>query len=156
MGHYTSIRFKGYVKPEYRKDFYNIAISGEWENSNVKQFKKFGEKYESASFIPRGICYVDDWFEQPYEPDHKPIDGFERSYNVETGYWTFLCSLKNYDNTVDVFQKLIPLFIEKIDYFECHIDIFESSNLYTLNEKGDDLIISGLKNYNRYRGVFDD
>ena len=60
MGMYTGIRFKGYVKPEFRKNFKNIALNGEWDESNDEKFKEFG-KLGRASFIPCGmLCYMPD------------------------------------------------------------------------------------------------
>ena len=39
MGVYTGIRFKGYVKSNFRDDFEKIALNGEWENSNIFPLK---------------------------------------------------------------------------------------------------------------------
>jgi hypothetical protein len=45
-------------------------------------------------------------------------DGFERSYNEETGYWAFQCSLKNYGCEIEQFFELLPYFIESIEHLE--------------------------------------
>lgn len=39
MGMYTGLRFKGIVKEKFRKDFEDIALYGDWENSNNKVFR---------------------------------------------------------------------------------------------------------------------
>lgn len=88
MGMYTGIRFKGYVKPEFRADFASIALNGEWEKSHDPVLKEFGE-IGRASFIPCGaLAYMPD----SWESGDEATDGFERTWDPETGYWTFQCS----------------------------------------------------------------
>jgi len=75
MANSTSIRFKGYVKPKFRKDFSLIALTGDWKDSNVEAFKKFEELFSRASFIPCGTCYDSDW-----ERIGSVSTGFEKNY----------------------------------------------------------------------------
>ena len=135
MGMYTGIRFKGYVKPEFRKEMSVIALSGYWNESNVPEFEKFGEIGRS-SFIPCGaLAYMpDEWEAEPYNKygDGTPTDGFERTYNEETGYWTFQCSLKNYQSEIESFFDLIPFFIEKIEHLEYFYEEWDWSSRYDL------------------------
>jgi len=138
MANSTNIRFKGYVKPKFRKDFSLIALTGDWKDSNVEAFKKFGELFSRASMIPCGIGYDSDW-----ERIGGDSISFENSYNEETGHYIFQCSLIYYDDTVGAFMELVPYFIEKIEHFECFDDSFESSWLYDLNAEGNDLRIVG-------------
>lgn len=122
MGMYTGLRFKGTVKEKFRNEFESIALSGDWKKSEDEVFKEFGNVLR-AGFIPCGaLAYMpDEWETSP--PRNKygggvPTDGFDRTYNKETGRWTFQCSLKNYNNTIEEFFKIVPYFIEKIEHAE--------------------------------------
>lgn len=143
MGMYTGIRFKGYVKPEFRQDFEDIALNGEWEESNIKEFREFGKKFGRASFIPCGsLSYMpDEWesFNDGFEKYSNlwwasavATDGFERTYDKETGYWAFQCSLKNYEDEIENWFELVPLFIERIDHLEYFYEEWEYSRRYDL------------------------
>ena len=76
------------------------------------------DKYEKYSF---------EWFNNT-----KAADGFERTYNKETGYWTFQCSLKNYESEIENWFELLPLFVEKIDHLEYFYEEDEYSSKYDL------------------------
>src|SRR5690554_2640406 len=112
MGMYTGIRCKVIIKPEYREEFENLSsIHYEWEESSREFLKEYG-KYNRAAFIPRGsLSYMpDEWEDVPKKEDGTndwmnavATDGFERSYDLETGLWTFQCSLKNYESTIQYF-----------------------------------------------------
>lgn len=135
MGMYTGIRFKGYVKPEFRKEMSNIALTGDWNESTVPEFAEFG-KIRRSSFIPCGaLAYMpDEWEQAPYNEYHDgvPTDGFDRTYDEETGYWTFQCSLKNYEDEIESFFELIPFFIEKIEHLEYFYEEWDWSSRYDL------------------------
>ncbi|MGJ0846499.1 hypothetical protein ACR77J_07415 [Tissierella praeacuta] len=143
MGMYTGIRFKGYVKPEFRQDFEDIALNGEWEESNIKEFREFGDRFDRASSIPCGsLSYMPDeweWYNDKFKEyssewfdSAEATDGFERTYNKDTGYWTFQCSLKNYESEIENWFKLIPLFIEKIEHLEYFYEEWEYSSRYDI------------------------
>ena len=121
MGMYTGLRFKGIVKEEFRNEFEGIALEGNWEESNNDVFKQFGS-VSRASFIPCGaLAYMpDEWETEPFDEyyDGTPTDGFDRTYDKETGRWTFQCSLKNYNNTIEEFFEIVPYFIEEIEHAE--------------------------------------
>lgn len=121
MGMYTGLRFKGIVKEEFRNEFENIALSGDWEESENEVFKEFSN-VSRAVFIPCGaLAYMpDEWETAPYNEygDGVPTDGFDRTYDKETGRWTFQCSLKNYNNTIEEFFEIVPYFIEEIEHAE--------------------------------------
>lgn len=145
MGMYTGIRFKGFVKPEFRETMKEIAMEGNWDESEVKEFAKFGLLMRS-SFIPcGGLSYMPDEWETDYinEKGEREIsfgsyykqadtDGFERTYNEETGYWAFQCSLKNYESEIETFFNLIPFFIEKIEHLEYFYEEWDWSTRYDL------------------------
>jgi hypothetical protein len=119
MGMYTGLRFKGIVKKEFRKDFKDIAMNGEWGNSKDIRFADFG-KVSRASFIPCGaLAYMPNEWEN--------TDGFERTYNEESGFWSFQCSLKNYNDTIEEFLALVPYFIESVE----HCEVFYEEWIYS-------------------------
>lgn len=135
MGMYTGIRFKGFVKPELRKAMETIAMDGSWDESDISEFKEFGHIGRS-SFIPCGsLAYMpDEWEAEPYDKYGcgTPTDGFERTYDEETGYWAFQCSLKNYESEIESFFDLIPFFIEKIEHLEYFYEEWDYSTKYEL------------------------
>ena len=136
MGMYTGLRFKGTVKEEFRKDFEPIALGGEWINSDDPKFKAFGTKIPRALMIPIGsLAYMPAcWEEAPYDKYHEgvPTDGFDRSYDPETGYWSFQCSLKNYDDTIKAFLELVPYFMESVEHAEVYYEEWVYSTSYII------------------------
>lgn len=153
MGMYTGIRFKGIVKEEFRDKFEDIAMSGEWNESDVPEFKKFGNISRSG-FIPCGVlAYMpDEWEEEPFDKWYNgiPTDGFERTYNKETGRWTFQCSLKNYENEIETFFELIPFFVESIEHLEYFYEEWGYSSRYDLVDGKVVLINDKFIKYNDY------
>ena len=123
MGMYTGIRFKGHVKQKFREIFNDIALYGDWEESNISEFKEFGN-ISRSSFIPCGVL--------SYMPDEWDNDSFNRSYDKNTGFWKFSCSLKNYDDTIWKFIELIPFFIETVEYFEYYFEELQYSQKWEL------------------------
>ena len=128
MGMYTGLRFKGIVKEEFRNEFEDIALEGNWEESNNEVFRNFGG-VSRADFIPCGsLAYMpDEWGD-----DYDATDGFDRTYDKSSGRWTFQCSLKNYDNTIQKFLDIVPYFIEAIEHAEVYYEEWCYSNKYEL------------------------
>lgn len=109
MGMYTGLRFKGVVKEKFREEFEDIALEGSWEDSDDEKFQQFSNDYR-ASFIPCGmLCYM------PWDDDDKE---FARTYDPKTGFWTFQCSLKDYNDTIATFLELVPYFMESVEFCE--------------------------------------
>ena len=129
MGDYTHLRMKATVKKEFIDIFGEIALDGEWSNSSDEIFKEFG-RYPRNFMIPCGMSeyIVDSWI------DNSGVakDGFGRSYNYSTGYWTFLCSLKNQADTIEKFFEIVPYFIENIECAESLFEYDEYSKIYEL------------------------
>lgn len=124
MGMYTGLRFKGVVKKEFRNNFGSIALNGDWKNSPYWEFSNFGNLFRS-SFIPCGmLCYMPEEWDKPNE--------FGIKYNKNTGYWTFQCSLKNYEHEIEKFFDLVPYFIESVEVAEYFYEEDEWSQLYGL------------------------
>lgn len=134
LGMYTGIRFKGYVKPEFRGGFEKIAFEGKWEKHRDPILRDFG--YEDRSDrIPCGmLAYMpEEWVEWIGNYEGQEIhDGFHRQYDPKTGYWAFACSLKNYFGTIDAWIGILPHFIEKIDHLEVLYEEWEYSKQYDI------------------------
>lgn len=142
MGMYTGVRFKGYVKPGFRSKFENIALNGEWFNNSDYVFNNFGY-FGRSSFIPCGsLSYMpNEWetydstlrrYSSEWYNSAKDTDGFERTWDAETGYWTFQCSLKNYENEIEEWFKILPYFIESIEHLEYYYEEWTYSRKYDL------------------------
>jgi len=155
MGMYTGIRFKGIVSERFRKGFDVIALNGEWENFDDEYFKDFGRMGRSG-FIPCGVlCYMPNSWEKDYINLHGekvpefssdfgkplsevyylkqiPTDGFATKYNEDTGYWSFQCSLKNYNGEIERFFDLLPYFIESVEHLEYFYEEDKFSQKYEL------------------------
>ena len=159
MGMYTGLRFKGIVKEAFRKDFECVALRGKWELLSAPKLNAFSQ-VPRASFIPCGsLCYMPSSWQKDFIdengkrvrvfecdkdlPDEQVIfwrqtdtDGFNRQYDANTGYWSFQCSLKNYEDTIESFLELVPYFIEELIHCETFYEEDEESTFYTLkNEK---------------------
>lgn len=137
MGMYTGLRFKGVVKKEFREKLKDIALNGEWETSEDEILSKFAE-IERAGFIPCGaLTYMPgNWQKGPYDEygDGAATEGFERSYDKETGIWTFQCSLKNYEGTIQEFFNIVPYFIESVEHAEVYYEESAYSTKYELKD----------------------
>jgi hypothetical protein len=128
MGMYTGLRCKCIVKKEFRpmiKSLMKDEVDGllSWKivaDAYGYDFVKQYADYSRSSFIPFGsLVYMPD----SWEVDNKATDGFERQFDEETGYWAFQCSLKNYDDTIEVFIDLILNNIaEKIIHLETYYE----------------------------------
>ena len=142
MGMYTGLRFKGTVKEEFRNEFEDIALEGNWEESNNDVFKQFGS-VSRAMFIPCGaLAYMpDEWADE---------DGFDRTYDKNSGRWTFQCSLKNYNYTIEEFMKIVPYFIEEVEHAEVFYE--EWSHSVRLELGGGEMVMTDNKfiEYNKY------
>ena len=156
MGMYTGLRFKGVVKEEFRKGFACCALYGDWDLSENPKLRQFGEDVGRSGFIPCGsLAYMPDEWEKDYvdengnkHPEYEqdigrpieevyflrqtPTDGFDRTWNEETGYWTFQCSLKNYESEIEAFFELLPYFIESVEHCEYFYEEDEWSYRYEL------------------------
>lgn len=146
MGMYTGLRFKGIVKEEFRNKFADIALNGNWEESSDKVFQEFS-RVPRAGFIPCGaLAYMPAaWETEPYDRygEGVPTDGFDRTYDKETGRWTFQCSLKNYCDTIEAFFEIVPYFIEEVEHAEVFYEEWSHSikldfvdgEMYLINDK---------------------
>jgi hypothetical protein len=127
MGMYTGIIFKGIIKKELRKDFKDIAEYGKWEESNDKILYNFS-KISRYRDIPCGaLCYMPESWDED-------VNSKNKKYDINTGFWSFKCSLKNYDYTIEEFFKIIPHFTEYLIYLEYLYEDWEESKYYKLED----------------------
>lgn len=146
---YTGIRFKGYVKKQFRENFEPIAICGDWKSSEDIIFSDFGH-LERSHMIPCGaLCYMPSVWRRYdfYSDEWVDIDGFERTWDKETGYWTFQCSLKNYLYEIEQFISMIPYFIEKLEHLEYFYEEFDYSVEYRLEDNKIKCVNNKFKRY---------
>lgn len=142
MGMYTGLRCKVIIKPEYRDELEAMhKLNYEWTRSNIDFIREYGD-YSRADFIPRGmLSYMpDSWEITPKKEDGsedwnnaKDADGFEISFDKITGLWSFQCSLKNYDDTIEYFiDKVLSEIAESVKHLEYYYEEWDHSVLYEL------------------------
>jgi len=122
MGEYTALAIKGVVKAQFRK-FTDALIEGNWGSVPDPYFEAFSKVHRSNS-IPRGFSY---YFNSELcvfaDVDCEQADPF---YDIETGEYHIYCSLKNYDNTIQEFFKLIPHFMQECSIIRTRYNGYDS------------------------------
>lgn len=133
MGMYTGLRVKVVVKEEYRDMIQKINNGAEWDEfTNEFPFLSNYSKLDRAEFIPcGGLFYMpDNWIIGEY-PNEKATDGFERNIDMETGYWSFQCSLKNYNDEIEqFFEEVLSNIIESSEHIEYRYEEWNKSIMY--------------------------
>lgn len=135
MGMYTGLRFRGYVKPEYRGLIHSIMEGRvDWADC-ITQFpflKDFAELPRSR-MIPFGaLAYMPDEWE---DWGNILTSSFKRQFDSETGYWAFSCSLKNYDDEINTFLvDVVCEICSSTDHIEYLYEEWNSSTLYELRD----------------------
>jgi hypothetical protein len=150
MDMHTSLRCKVIIKDEFRKEFEMLnANNFDWSLSTIEFIKKFSD-FPRNKFIPNGVfsSRPNHWMQAPYDKFGVgvPTNGFERNFDVETGLWSFQCSLKDNDSTIDEFiAKILTKVAEEIIHLELfHPDI--DNNIH-YSFKDDGTIDSFLKTF---------
>ena len=109
---YTSLRFKVTIKPGFRQimeEIINTDKHLEWGVYEGTPFTKEWKEYSGSGFIPWGcVCYMpDEW------------GNYANKYDKQTGIWEVVCSLKNYNDTIEYFlENVLAKIIEYFDYIE--------------------------------------
>lgn len=137
MGMYTGLRFKGIVKPEYREMIKEINDGADWSDFAEKfPFLTNYASLDRAEFIPRGsLAYMPDSWEEGKFPNQEATDGFERNIDLKTGYWTFQCSLKNYNQEIQqFFSEVLLEIIDSVDHIEYYYEEWARSKFYELKD----------------------
>lgn len=148
MGMYTGLRCRIKVKEEYVSALEELdKLDYEWSEHSLKEFREFGD-VDRATFIPRGcLSYMPDCWEQLKENHHEfkndwekveDVEEFKRNFDNETRIWSFQCSLKNYEDTIEQFiEKIVALIAEDIIHLEELYEESALSTLYVMNSDGD-------------------
>ena len=113
MGIYTGLRFKGITKKQYRREISIMFNKGDWESCETPILKEFSKKSRS-SWIPFGSScdYMpDSWTEND--------DGFECNFDESSGWFSFACALKSYNDEVYFFvEKIVPILCSSVLHCE--------------------------------------
>lgn len=138
MGMYTGLRCKVKVKKEYIEDVGVLMYTHDWNNCKHDILKEYA-KVSRANFIPFGaLCYMPDEWEYETVEDGLTIsnatDGFDTKLDKRTGEWSFQCSLKNYDSTIEKFIITLSLIVDEIYHLEKLYEEDEESILYELKD----------------------
>ncbi|MEH7116158.1 hypothetical protein V7128_01865 [Neobacillus vireti] len=147
MGMYTGIRFKGIIKEEFAPVI-NIMMEERlyWDDlyNLFPQYDFLGQfsEVDRSTFIPYGsLSYMpDEWENIPRTENGSydyanatDTDGFERKFDTETRQWSFQCSLKNYESTIQrFFEIVLPEITEKILHLEYYYEESIRSTFYDL------------------------
>lgn len=133
MGMYTGLRIKVYVKEEYRSMIQAINEGEDWRTFVNRFTFLYDYAYLGRSeFIPRGsLAYMPlSWGD-----DRNATDGFDRNINMENGYWTFQCSLKNYGEEIETFfDEVLPHIISHSDHIEYFYEEWDRSDYYEFKD----------------------
>lgn len=124
MAMYTGLRFKAKLKEELVKIFEEMLYEGwTWEEisnyyPNHPILKEMVGKYKADS-IPCGHVEIMEWQEENPYGGCPYITPFKWINTIENGVWTFQCSLKNDDKTIEFFlEKVAPGISEEVLYAE--------------------------------------
>lgn len=133
MGMYTGLRVKVIVKDEYREMINAINNGANWSDfSEQYSFLANYAKQGRAEFIPCGVlCYMPKEWEIGKYPNTTATDGFETSIDMQSGLWTFQCSLKNYNDEIEqFFAEVLPNIINKSIHIEYRYEEMDESEMY--------------------------
>ncbi len=110
MGMYTGVRSRVKIKPEHRDAIKKLHDYGDWTVVSVPNVIDW-IMHGRCGFIPFGVlAYMPDDFGEPSKEGGSEFDG---------EWWTFSCSLKNYENEIEFFMENIMChLVEEVDYCE--------------------------------------
>jgi len=127
---YTGLRIKVTIKKDFCQMICGINNEESYFNDYVEQFPFLATyaKLKRSELIPSGIsAYMPtDW-----ELREQPTDGFERKFDMETGIWTFQCTLKNYDSVIEHFlTDVLANIIVSAEHIESRHEEDDESIIY--------------------------
>jgi len=162
MGEYTGVRCKVIVKEEYRPMIAELMTRYlDWEDF-VDEFP-FLEEYANlsrASFIPFGsLCYMpSSWETDPDSPSQSTAtDGFDSRFYEHTGLWTFQCSLKNYQDEIEIFfDQVLSKIAASVIHLEKYYEHWKFSKQYDLVEGKITLVNDEFIQYEEYDSYSND
>jgi hypothetical protein len=137
MGEYTGLRFKATIQPFARCMFEQLysKTGVRWDDVVVTDptLKEFLHKWcevGRANFIPFGYEEQTFWDDELFDPPP-----FNEQYNITTGVWNFRCSLKNYENEIQTFVKLVGPLLQSVTRIEIRLPLSYRVS-YRLDESG--------------------
>lgn len=134
MSMYTGIRINVTVKEQYRELIKDINEGAEWEDY-AQQFPflaSYAEKPRSF-FIPNGdLSYMPDSWETE---QNLPASNFTTKIDMQTGQWTFQCSLNNANQEIEqFFDNVLATIISDSEHIEYFHETWDASNYYMFDE----------------------
>lgn len=131
---HTGLRVKVTVKKDFLKMINEINNEESDFSDYVDQYPFLANfsKLKRSELIPSGnSAYMPTGWEIGDYPNEQATDGFERQFNIETGFWAFQCCLKNYENVVDHFlTDVIANIIESSEHIETKHEEDDESKLF--------------------------
>ncbi|OMD76835.1 hypothetical protein [Paenibacillus odorifer] len=130
MGEYTGLRCKLKIKDEFVPLIESMVKDRlDWGDLNTEHLfiKDFAE-YNRSSFIPYGmLSYMPDEWEE--------VDHADWNTTFVDKVWTFQCSLKNYEDTIEkFFTDVLP----EITEVSLHIETYYNGSGYAYLHKLED------------------
>ncbi|NNE36322.1 MAG: hypothetical protein HKN13_13880 [Rhodothermales bacterium] len=137
---YTTFHVKCVVKPEQRKlisDLYNVDYGDSdvsmsdhpweilWRRNKPNDWLLAWTLVNRCSQIPFGVTVGGTVPEAWHGEDVTDANHPWHTYDVDTGSWEFVCSLKNYGATIDKFCQLVLSNVaESVETAECVYEEF--------------------------------
>ena len=121
MGMYTTLKFSGIVKKEYRETIDKVINYEESDNSNSKESKKW-----KAS----GVDFMMQFAKFP-RADYIPNGGDDFVWDKNTGVWDFTTEVNNY-NICFQFISIAPLFMDTVSLCKLRYEEFPNWDTYHL------------------------
>jgi hypothetical protein len=145
MGMYTGVRARVKIKAEHRAAITKLHEDGDWTAVTVPNVIDW-IMHGRCGFIPFGVlAYMPDDFGDPFESSKDEYGPKEGGSMFDGEWWTFSCSLKNYENEIEFFMENIMChLVEEVDYCE---SLYEEYPLPDVNPFDPQLIDTESREY---------
>ncbi|MEH2980280.1 MULTISPECIES: hypothetical protein [Bacillati] len=131
---HTGLRIKVTVKEDFLQMINKINNEESYFTDYIDQFSFLTNfaKLKRSALIPSGVsAYMPTGWEIGEYPNEQATDGFERQFNMDTGFWSFQCCLKNYDNIIEHFlTDVLANIIESSEHIETKHEEDDESELF--------------------------
>jgi hypothetical protein len=120
MGMYTGVRARVKVEERFRPAITKLHEDADWASAlsipNIEGWLNYGRH----NFIPFGVlAYMPDAFGDPFETRKDKYGSLDGGSTFDGVWWTFSCSLKNYESEIDFFMtNVLRSIVEDVDYCE--------------------------------------
>lgn len=139
MADYIGLRCKVIIKPEYREALQELHNETyyDWSEAPFDFMREYGKRRNADGIPTAPLSYMPDSWEEPNQTatlyEGAPSDGFDRSFDLETGYWSFQCSLTNRDQEIETFLNVVlSVIAQEILHLEIYEENAEYGKLYGL------------------------